>query len=85
MRETFTPTIFGDTEVFPNMTSVDFLYDLDENSQTWRPRYLGDTETIVLLGVVRVRQVRPLDLKLNLLHLECKENSRKHPKHYSLT
>jgi hypothetical protein len=60
MRETFTPTIFGDTEVFPNMTSVDFLYDLDENSQTWRPRYLGDTETIVLLGVVRVRQVRIL-------------------------
>eukprot|EP00397_Hematodinium_sp_SG-2012_P013169 GEMP01013363.1.p1 GENE.GEMP01013363.1~~GEMP01013363.1.p1 ORF type:complete len:813 (+),score=100.45 GEMP01013363.1:141-2579(+) len=34
------------------------LYDLDENSFEWHPRYVSDTKTIIMLGNVRIRQVR---------------------------
>jgi hypothetical protein len=60
MKNTFTPIVFNGKETLPPLVDQDFLYDLDENSVEWAPRYLGDTRTTVLLGQVRFRQVRVL-------------------------
>jgi hypothetical protein len=60
MRETFTNIVFNEEEVYPKLFDQDFLYDLDETSVEWHPRYLGDTRTTVLLGAVRARQLRVL-------------------------
>jgi hypothetical protein len=60
MRDVFTPILFNQKEVYPELFDQEFLYDLDETSKEWAPRYLGDTRTTVLLGSVRARQLRVL-------------------------
>jgi hypothetical protein len=62
IRDDFMPKLFPekDVDTYPDLFDVGFLYDLDETTMPWAPRYLGDTKSIVLLGAVRMRQLRIL-------------------------
>jgi hypothetical protein len=78
LKDVFVPTIFNGIESYPEMFDQDFLYDLDEKSVEWAPRYLGDTNTTVLLGLVKMRQLRvvpnqgcTLPLNMTEIHPRC--------------
>lgn len=58
LRSTFVPKAF-DKELYPAINNATAsIYRLQGGTPAWMPRYVGDTKTSVLVGAVRLRQLR---------------------------
>jgi len=57
MRGSFIPKAFIHRNEFPEWNK-NVTFDLNENSIKWNPRYVTDTQTVAMLGNVRIRQLR---------------------------
>jgi len=58
LRDEFAPKAFTFRELYPSVVASPSIYRLQDQTMHWTPRYAGDTQTSVLLGAVRFRQVR---------------------------
>merc|ERR1719265_1662421 len=58
MGESLVPLAFTDKPVYAPISGAASIYELNEDSITWSPRFAGDTKTNILLGNVRIRQNR---------------------------
>mmetsp|Transcript_114344 Transcript_114344/g.328487 ORF Transcript_114344/g.328487 Transcript_114344/m.328487 type:complete len:826 (+) Transcript_114344:152-2629(+) len=58
LREDFAPKAFTEHDMLLPIASSVSLFRLQSGSVAWTPRYVGDTKTSVLVGAVRIRQLR---------------------------
>lgn len=54
----FVPLAFTDRTEYPSVVKSPSVYRLQDETPHWTPRYVGDTQTSVLIGTIRMRQVR---------------------------
>jgi len=58
IRETFAPKAFTAKDEFPKLVESPSIFRLSEGTTSWSPRYVGDTDITVLIGAIRIRQLR---------------------------
>mmetsp|Transcript_39564 Transcript_39564/g.73763 ORF Transcript_39564/g.73763 Transcript_39564/m.73763 type:complete len:839 (-) Transcript_39564:80-2596(-) len=58
LADDFVPLAFTDRVEYPSVVESPSVYRLQAGTMHWTPRYVGDTQTSVLVGKVRMRQVR---------------------------
>merc|ERR1719498_519749 len=63
IRNNFIPKSFTDRELYPTIVDSTSIFRLHEGTTAWQPRYIGDTRTTVLVGQIRLRQLRVQRLK----------------------
>jgi len=63
IRETFIPKAFTERELYPTIVESPSIFRLHEGTTAWQPRYIGDTHTTVLVGQIRLRQIRVQRIK----------------------
>jgi hypothetical protein len=57
-RLDFIPKAFTSGELYHTIGDTTSVFRLQSGIAPWEPRYVGDTETVILLGSVRLRQLR---------------------------
>jgi hypothetical protein len=63
IREAFMPKAFTERSLFPTIVEVPSILRLHQDTTAWQPRYIGDTQTTVLVGAIRLRQLRTQKIK----------------------
>jgi len=58
IREDFSPLAFTNEDEYASVVMARSVFRLQSGTMYWNPRYVGDTQTSVLIGAVRIRQVR---------------------------
>jgi hypothetical protein len=58
LREQFVPKTFQEFNVYPSVVNASSVFRLQDGTMAWSPRYAGDTKTSVIIGAVRLRQLR---------------------------
>jgi len=58
LRDDFVPLAFTDRTEYPSVVMSPSVFRLQDGTMHWTPRYVGDTQTSVLIGTIRMRQVR---------------------------
>lgn len=58
VKNDFTPKTFTDKTLYPKIVEAPSIFRLNENTMAWAPRYVSDTKTTILIGSVRIRQLR---------------------------
>jgi len=58
LRDDFIPLAFTDRTEYPSVVMSPSVFRLQDGTMHWTPRYVGDTQTSVLIGTIRMRQVR---------------------------
>jgi len=58
LREDLAPKAFTFQDEYPSVVESPSIFTLQDQTMHWKPRYVGDTRTSVLLGAVRIRQLR---------------------------
>eukprot|EP00931_Biecheleriopsis_adriatica_P104881 TRINITY_DN79495_c0_g1_i1.p1 TRINITY_DN79495_c0_g1~~TRINITY_DN79495_c0_g1_i1.p1 ORF type:complete len:855 (-),score=170.25 TRINITY_DN79495_c0_g1_i1:40-2604(-) len=58
LTDDFAPLAFTDREEYPSVVMSPSVFRLQEGTMHWTPRYVGDTKTSILVGTIRMRQVR---------------------------
>jgi len=58
LRDDLAPKAFTFQDEYPSVVNSPSIYTLQDNTMHWKPRYIGDTQTSVLLGTIRIRQLR---------------------------
>mmetsp|Transcript_25474 Transcript_25474/g.59309 ORF Transcript_25474/g.59309 Transcript_25474/m.59309 type:complete len:937 (+) Transcript_25474:105-2915(+) len=58
MKDSLAPKAFTDRELYSEIVSSPSLYRISEGTNAWAPRYAGDTRTSVIVGAIRIRQLR---------------------------
>lgn len=58
LRDDFTPLAFVEAQYYPSVAMSTSVFRLDPGTMQWLPRYVGDTQASVVLGVIRIRQLR---------------------------
>eukprot|EP00929_Paragymnodinium_shiwhaense_P060340 TRINITY_DN30147_c0_g1_i1.p1 TRINITY_DN30147_c0_g1~~TRINITY_DN30147_c0_g1_i1.p1 ORF type:complete len:839 (-),score=225.99 TRINITY_DN30147_c0_g1_i1:143-2659(-) len=58
MKDDFIPKAFTAADLYEPMGDSTSLFRLQKGIANWKPRYVGDTMTAIMLGVMRVRQLR---------------------------
>jgi len=58
LEEDFVPLAFTDRQQYPSVVEAASVYRLQDGTMHWTPRYVGDTQTSVLIGTIRMRQIR---------------------------
>lgn len=58
IRQQFVPKAFTERDLYPTIVESPSIFRLHEGTTAWLPRYIGDTHTTVLVGNIRLRQVR---------------------------
>lgn len=58
LENDFVPLAFTDRTQYPSVVMSTSVYRLQDGTMHWTPRYVGDTQTSVLLGTIRMRQIR---------------------------
>lgn len=54
----FVPRAFTDRTLYPSIVSSTSIFRLQSGTMLWTPRYVGDTHTSVIIGSIRMRQLR---------------------------
>jgi len=63
IREKFIPKSFTERDLYPTIVDSPSIFRLHEETTAWQPRYIGDTHTTVLIGQIRMRQIRVQRIK----------------------
>lgn len=58
LRDDFAPLAFTDKTEYPSVVESTSVFRMQDGTMYWTPRYVGDTQTSVLIGSIRLRQVR---------------------------
>jgi hypothetical protein len=58
LREELVPKTFEEFDVYPSVVNASSIFRLQDGTMAWSPRYAGDTKTAVIMGAVRLRQLR---------------------------
>lgn len=58
LKHDFVPKLFVDREEYYSLADSTSILLLSTGTMNWAPRYVGDTRTSVLIGSVRIRQLR---------------------------
>lgn len=58
LRGEFVPKAFTFQQEYQSVVDSPSAFTLQDRTMHWRPRYIGDTHSNVLLGAIRVRQLR---------------------------
>jgi len=58
LRDDLAPKAFTFQNEYPSVVGSPSVFTLQDSTMHWKPRYIGDTETSVLLGTIRLRQLR---------------------------
>lgn len=58
IRSHLIPKAFGTEAIYPSIMDATSIFRLSSGVAEWKPRYVSDTETSVLVGNVRLRQLR---------------------------
>ncbi|CAJ1412524.1 unnamed protein product [Effrenium voratum] len=58
LTDDFVPLAFTDRTEYPSVVKSPSVYRLQDGTMHWTPRYVGDTKTSILIGTVRMRQLR---------------------------
>ncbi|CAE8619310.1 unnamed protein product [Polarella glacialis] len=58
LRDDFSPKAFAEHDLYPSVVMSPSAFRLQKGTMPWKPRYVGDTRTSVLIGAIRMRQVR---------------------------
>mmetsp|Transcript_140544 Transcript_140544/g.262162 ORF Transcript_140544/g.262162 Transcript_140544/m.262162 type:complete len:871 (+) Transcript_140544:150-2762(+) len=58
IRTDLTPKTFTDKTLYPPIVEASSIFRLHEGTMAWAPRYVADTKTTILIGAVRIRQLR---------------------------
>lgn len=58
LRNDFVPKAFTFKDTYPSIVDSPSIFRLQDKTMHWMPRYIGDTKTAVLLGAIRLRQLR---------------------------
>lgn len=58
LRDELTPKAFTFRDKYPSVVNATSVFRMQDGIMDWKPRYVGDTSTSVLVGVVRIRQLR---------------------------
>jgi len=81
----FVPKAFTFQEIYPSLVGASSIYRLQAGTMHWTPRYVGDTQTSVLLGKIRLRQLRvqynkecQILSELQQVHTDCFPAFKKH-------
>jgi hypothetical protein len=63
IREYFIPKAFTGQKLYPKLVDSSSIFRLHQDTTAWQPRYIGDAHTTVLVGAIRVRQLRTQRIK----------------------
>lgn len=63
IRDYFIPKAFTGNELIPKLVESSSIFRLHQGTNAWEPRYIGDAETTVLVGAIRLRQLRTQRIK----------------------
>lgn len=63
IRDTFIPKAFTERDLYPAIVESPSIFRLHEGTTAWQPRYIGDAHTTVLVGQIRLRQLRTQRIK----------------------
>jgi len=81
----FVPRAFTFQHIYPSLVGASSIYRLQAGTMHWIPRYVGDTQTSVLLGKIRLRQLRvqynkecQILSELQAIHTDCFPAFKKH-------
>uniref|UniRef100_A0A6U6PXZ4 Uncharacterized protein n=1 Tax=Zooxanthella nutricula TaxID=1333877 RepID=A0A6U6PXZ4_9DINO len=58
LKEDLSPKAFTEQQEYQPIASAVSLFRLQSGAVPWRPRYIGDTKTSILVGAIRIRQLR---------------------------
>jgi hypothetical protein len=58
MKEELAPKAFTAADMFESISEATSIFRLQSGVARWTPRFVGDTKTSVLVGAVRIRQLR---------------------------
>jgi len=58
IHDTLIPKAFTEQDDYPTIIDSPAIYSLDSETMSWAPRFVGDTRTAILIGTIRVRQLR---------------------------
>eukprot|EP00933_Yihiella_yeosuensis_P081523 TRINITY_DN95141_c0_g1_i1.p1 TRINITY_DN95141_c0_g1~~TRINITY_DN95141_c0_g1_i1.p1 ORF type:complete len:861 (-),score=169.39 TRINITY_DN95141_c0_g1_i1:111-2693(-) len=58
LRDDFSPLAFTDKDIYPSVVASTSVFRMQDGTMLWTPRYVGDTKTSILVGTIRMRQVR---------------------------
>mmetsp|Transcript_15170 Transcript_15170/g.34569 ORF Transcript_15170/g.34569 Transcript_15170/m.34569 type:complete len:943 (-) Transcript_15170:60-2888(-) len=58
LKDSLAPKAFTERELYSEIVSSPSLYRISEGTNAWAPRYAGDTRTSVIVGAIRIRQLR---------------------------
>jgi hypothetical protein len=58
IRQNFIPKAFTEADQYQTIVESPSIFRLHEGTTAWQPRYIGDTHTTILVGEIRLRQVR---------------------------
>ncbi|CAE7282533.1 pkd2 [Symbiodinium natans] len=58
LTDDFIPLAFTDRTEYPSVVMSTSVFRLQDGTMHWTPRFVGDTQTSVLIGTIRMRQVR---------------------------
>lgn len=58
LRDEFAPKAFVFRDSYPSVVNSSSVFRMQSGTMYWTPRYVGDTKTSVLVGAIRIRQLR---------------------------
>jgi len=58
LRDDFSPLAFTNEDEYASVVMARSVFRLQSGTMYWDPRFVGDTQTSVLIGAIRLRQVR---------------------------
>jgi len=57
-KETLVEKAFAEADSYEPITPAVSIFRLQSGVMAWKPRYVGDTKTSILMGSIRIRQLR---------------------------
>lgn len=58
LRTVFAPLAFQDSDYYPSVAMSTSIFRLQAGTTQWQPHWVGDTKASVLVGGIRIRQLR---------------------------